>query len=439
VPTAEPPPVADDIAVLPVRRRGHGRKKKPADLPRQREEIDLTDAEKRCPCCAAPRVRIGADVSERLDYQPASLFVREIARATYVCRNCETNGNDPQIAKPALPPEPLPRSGVGAGLLAHVIVSKIVDHLPLHRQESILARHGWDVRRSTLCDYLRRCAALFTPLYRLMVERVKQSHVVHADDTPLTLLRPRRTAYAWVYLGDVANPYTVFDLTAGRSQEFPTAFFKGFAGFLQADAYAGFNPIHGSGARHVGCWMHARRGFVEAQDGEPKSLEALAFIRTLYAVEREIKDQGLTGEGVVSLRRTRAGPILDQFSDWLEEQNRVALPKSLFGQALAYARNQWPTLVRYLGDARFAIDNGPAEQAIRPLATGRVNWLHIGGDAGLSTASVLLSLCASVKRHGLNPWAYLTDALNHLAARASTADMSDLLPDVWGDRQFRRD
>lgn len=316
-------------------------------------------------------------------------------------------------------------------MLAHVIVSKFVDHLPLHRQESILARHGWDVRRSTLCDYLRRCAVLLTPLYQLMTERAKQSYSLHADDTPLTLLRPRRTAYAWVYRGDADHPYTVFDLTPGRSQEFPTRFLAGFTGFLQADAYAGFNAVHGHGERHVGCWMHARRGFVDAQDSEPRSLEALAYIRTLYAVERDLQDQDLTGDNALSLRRTRAGPILDAFAHWLDEQHRTALPKSLFGQAVAYARNQWPTLVRYRDDARLAIDNGPAEQALRPLAVGRGNWLFVGGDAGLNTAAVLLSLCASAKRHRLNPWSYLTDVLTQLAARPAGSDLIDLLPDVW--------
>jgi hypothetical protein len=176
-----------------------------------------------------------------------------------------------------------------------------------------------------------------------MVERVKRSYTLHADDTPLTLLRPRRTAYAWAYRGDADHPYTVFDLTAGRSQEFPTAFLQGFTGFLQADAYAGFNAAHGHGERHVGCWMHARRGFVDAQDSEPKAHDALAYIRTLYTVERDIKEQGLAGDNAVSLRRTRAGPILDAFAHWLEEQNRVALPKSLFGQAVAYTRNQTHT------------------------------------------------------------------------------------------------
>jgi hypothetical protein len=166
----------------------------------------------------------------------------------------------------------------------------------------------------------------------------------------------------------------------------------------------------------------------------------LAFIRTLYAVERDIKDerekpgdQFADADGA-RLRQTRAGPILAKFSEWLEEQHRSATPKSLFGQAVGYSRNQWASLVRYIDDARFAIDNGAAERAIRPLAIGRSNWLHVGGDSGLKTASVLLSVCASVTRHRLNPWSYLCNVLDQLAGRSASDDISDLLPDVWAVR-----
>src|SRR5213076_3118768 len=281
---------------------------------------------------------IGQSASERLDYQPMAIFVRELVRPTYACRSCEQRGHDPQIARAVLPPEPIPKSGVGSGLLAHVTVSKMCDHLPLHRQESILARHGWDVRRSTLCDHLEKCGQLLTPLYDLMHRRLLQSFTIHADDTPLLLLRPRRTAYAWVYLGDARNPYTLFDLTAGRSQTFPQRFLAGYPGFVHADAYDGYNAVHGN-VRHLGCWMHARRYFVEAEPSDPRAVEALAFIRTLYAVEREIKaerdkpDNTFLDADVVRVRRTRAGPILARFAEWLDEQCRVATPKSLFGQA----------------------------------------------------------------------------------------------------------
>ncbi|QDU21911.1 IS66 family transposase [Urbifossiella limnaea] len=194
-PTPVEPSTPEAVPVAPpsAKRKGHGRRRKPTDLPRRREEIDLSDAEKVCACCGTARIRIGQVVSQRLDYQPMALFVRELVRPTYACRSCESQGLDPQIARADLPPEPIPRSGIGSGLLAHVIVSKLVDHLPLHRQESILARHGWDVRRSTLCDHLRACGHLLTPLYDLMRRRLLRSFAIHADDTPLVLLRPLRT------------------------------------------------------------------------------------------------------------------------------------------------------------------------------------------------------------------------------------------------------
>ncbi len=424
-------------AEVPERKRmGHGRRGKPADLPRRPELIDLSDAEKVCGCCGTAKLRIGQTINERLDYQPMAIFVRELIRPVYACRSCELQGHDPQIAKAVLPPEPLPKSNIGAGLLAHVIVSKFCDHLPLNRQESILARHGWDVRRSTLCDQLQKCGLLLTPLYELMHRRLLRSFAMHADDTPLLLLRPRRTAFAWVYLGDSAHPYTLFDFTAGRSQNFPQTFLASYHGFIHADAYDGYNAVHRN-VRHLGCWMHARRYFVEAEPSDPRAVEALAFIRTLYAVEKELKEERarlgerFTNDDAVNRRRTRAGPILAKFADWLEEQRRSATPKSLFGQAVGYARNQWPSLVRYLQDARFALDNGAAERAIRPLAVGRANWLHVGGDRGLKTAAVLLSVCASATRHRLDPWAYLTHVLSELPTRSAEADLTDLLPDVW--------
>lgn len=444
-PEAEvPPPVEPPTPEAPptTKRKGHGRRRKPKDLPRRREEIDLSDAEKVCECCGTLKIRIGQSTSERLDYQPMSIFVRELVRPTYACRSFESQGHDPQIAKAVLPPEPIPKSGIGAGLLAHVIVSKVVDHLPLNRQESILARHGWDVCRSTLCDHLYKCGQLLTPLYDLMHRRLLQSFAIHADDSPLLLLRPRRTAYAWVYLGDPQNPYTLFDFTAGRSQTFPQAFLAGYRGFVHADAYDGYNGVHNN-LRHLGCWMHARRYFVEAEPSDPRAVEALAFIRTLYAVERDIKDERdkpgstFTDADAVRVRQTRAGPIMAQFSDWLEMHHRQATPKSLFGQAVEYSRNQWSSLIRYVHDARFTIDNGEAERAIRPLAVGRSNWLHIGGDGGLKTASVLLSVCTSATRSGLNPWSYLRDVLDQLVTRSACGDMNDLLPDVWAGRPAR--
>jgi transposase len=433
------PPTADSPAVPDAppgpatpRRRGHGRRPRPTDLPRERVEIDLTDAEKACPCCQRTRVRIGADVSERLDYRPAALFVRQIIRPTYVCRYCERAGDDPQMARSPLPPEPIPRGTAAAGLLAHVLVSKYVDHLPLYRQESILGRLGWDVTRSTLCDQVIACADALAPLYRLMCDRVRASAALHADDTPVVLLAPRRTAHAWVYVGDAANPYTVFDLSVGRSRDAPAAFLKRYQGFVHADGYAGYGPVYEGGATHVGCWAHARRYFFDARLSDPeRSHDALGRVRALYAVEREAKEKGLSDRDLAAYRRENAGPILAALAAWLAEQRTRVLPKSAIGEALTYATNQWPALGVYLTDGRLTIDNGPAEQAIRPLAVGRRNWLHLGADGGLRPTGVLLSLAASIKRHGVEPWGYLKHILNELPARRIGGDLSDLLPDVW--------
>jgi len=323
---------------------------------------------------------VALPVSERLDYRPAALFVRQVIRPTYACRYCERAGDDPQVAQPPLPPEPIPRGTAAAGLLAHVLVSKYVDHLPLYRQESILGRLGWDVTRSTLCDQVIACADVLAPLYRLMCDRVRASASLHADDTPVPLLAPRRTAHAWEYVGDAANPYTVFDLSVGRSRDAPAAFLKAYKGFVHADGYAGYGPVYAGGATHVGCWMHVRRYFFDARLTDPeRAHEALARIRALYAVERDAKERELTGAALAVYRQQHSGPVLVALADWLADQRPRVLPKSLIGEAVTYATNQWPTLGVYLTDGRLTIDNGPAEQAIRPLAVGRKNWLHPAG------------------------------------------------------------
>jgi hypothetical protein len=317
-------------------------------------------------------------------------------------------------------------------LLAHVIVSKYVDHLPLYRQESILGRLGWAVTRSTLCDQIIACAGVLEPLDRLMCDRVRRSAALHAADTSVVLLAPRRTAHAWVYVGDAANPYTVFDLSVGRSADAPAAFLKGYTGFVHADGYTGYNPVYEGGATHVGCMMHARRYFFDARLNDPeRAHEALARIRALYAVEQAAKEKGLTGAALAAYRRQHAGPVLTAFADWLAAQRRHVVPKSTIVEAVTYATNQWPTLGVYLADGRLTIDNAAAEQAIRPLAVGRRNWLHLGGDGGLRLAAVLLSIAASVKRHGINPWVYLKDILTELPARSPVTDLTDLLPDMW--------
>jgi len=436
-PPAAPPP--EPVEEVVVKKGGSSRRRKSReDLPRRHEVLDLTEAEKLCPCCGEARVRIGADVSERIDYVPSSIFVHAIERPTYICRRCEQRGEDIQAAQAPLPPTPIPRCTVAAGLLAHVIVSKWIDHLPLYRLEGILARMGWQVARSTLCDQMMACANLLTPLYELMCQRVRASYALHTDDSPVRLLNPLRTAYAWIYLGDRFNPYTVFELSPGHQQEFPQQFLGDYRGFIHADGYSGYNPLYAAGATHVGCWMHVRRYFFEAKDSDPaRAHEAIARIRLLYAVEREAKEKGLLDAELAAYRQEHAGPLLQGFADWLAKEVPRSLPKSKMGEALTYATNQWPSLIRYVADGWLAIDNSAAEQAIRPLAVGRRNWLQIAGDGGLKSAGVLLSMAATVKRHGVNAWEYLEHVLGTMAQRGANADYSDLLVDTW--QQARAD
>jgi hypothetical protein len=194
----------------------------------------------------------------------------------------------------------------------------------------------------------------------------------------------------------------------------------------------GDRASHAAGATHVGCWAHARRNFFEAKESDPvRSHEALARIRLLYAVEAEAKAQGLTGTDLAAYRQEHAGSALQSFAGWLAQEVPRVLPKSKIGEAIGYAANQWPTLVRYVEDGQLTIDNSPAEQAIRPLAVGRRNWLQIAGDGGLKSAAVMLSVAASAKRHGVNPWAYVQHILTASAARPRAADFSHLLPDAW--------
>jgi transposase len=431
-PLPAPPPNPPSEEIVVKKRRGHGRRQRPADLLRRRQVLELTEAEKSCPCCGEARVRIGSDVSERLDYQPASLFIQETERPTYICRHCERQGDNIQAAQAPLPPEPIPRSTIGAGLLAYVLVSKWIDHLPLYRLESILGRLGWEVKRSTLCDQTMACARLLQPLYQLMCNRVKTSWAIYTDDTPIPLLNPRRTGYAWVTVGDSANAYTVFDLSPGHQHEYPQKFLAGYRGFIHADGYAGYNPLYAAGATHIGCWMHVRRKFFEAKESAAAlAHEAIARIRLLYAVETAAKERHLSGGELASYRQEHAGPLLHSFEDWLAQEVPRALPKSKIGEAFIYAANQWPSLTRYVQDGRLRIDNAPAEQAIRPVAVGRRNWLHIAGDGGLISAAVLLSVAATIKRHGVNPWVYIKHILTAAAGRQPDADFSDLLPDVW--------
>ena len=450
-PAEEPQPEAKPKS----KPNGHGRRKLPADLPRECVVHELPEAEKACPCCGGRREEIGEDVSEHLDYIPAKVFVTRHIRKKYLCRACEQSAAEtgPQMVTADKPRMPIEKGLAGPGLLAHVLVSKYDDHLPLHRLERILKRHGIEIARSTMWDWVRQTTDALGPLYDLMAERVLGSKVLHTDDTPVDVQDRHRTKTRqgrfWIYLGDDEHPYDVYAYTPSRSRDGPMAFLAGWGQderrYLQADAFGGYDDIYagdaGGQVTEVACWAHARRKFKDAgKSDHARSSHALATIRVLYDIEAELKDA--TPAERAAVRAAKARPVLERFGDWLrsqqigngacqgEAQRRPVLPKSPMGEAIQYALNQWDALCVYTTDGDLSIDNNAAERGLRRVAVGRKNWLFLGGDAGGHAGAVALSLLGTCRRHNIEPLAYLRDILSRMPSHPSNR-LADLLPDRW--------
>jgi transposase len=414
------------------KRQGHGRQRLPKSLKRQRVVFDLAEHEKQCPHCRGELRRIGEEISERLEYVPASMIVIEEACQKYVCANGCT------IVTAEKPMAPIEKGLPGPGLLAHVVVSKYGDHLPLHRQEAIFRRQGVTLSRKTMCDWMRRCADLVSPLYDRMKDSVIGSKVMQTDDTPVNVLDPSlpktRTGRIWTYVGDRDHPYTVYDYTPTRSRDGPDAFMKEFRGYLQADAYSGYDELYRDRSRkitEVACWAHVRRKHFEAQSSDlMRSTVMLAYIRLLYDVEREAKVIGLTGDARKALRQTKSLPILDDIKTYLELEQPAVLPKSPEGTAISYTLSNWDALVRYCDDGDLEIDNNGAERSLRGIAVGRRNWTFLGSDNGGRTAAILTSITATCKRLSVDPFEYLRDIFRRISTHPQN-DLDDLLPDKW--------
>lgn len=412
-------------------RRRRGRRTLPQDLPRTRLVLEPEAHELVCAGCAQQKERIGEDVTEELEYEPAVLRVNEYARPKYACRQCEAG-----VVQAALPARPIEKGLPGPGLLAHVVVSKYSEHLPLYRQETIFPRSGVTLSRRTLCDWVAATAELVEPIVTYMKrESVLTSKVIHSDDTPITVqdrAHPAgsRTGYLWVYGGQQGD--LVYDFTPNRSRAGPVTFLGDYRGYLQADAYAGYDEVFASGkVIEVACWAHGRRYVFEAvKTALEAATELLALIRRLYAVERHAKEQGLTGAARRELRAERSRPILARIDETLTTEVARHLPKSPMGEAITYLRRQWRAFTRFLDDGDLAIDNNASERALRMVAIGRKNWLFAGSDAGGRRAAILYSLIATCKNIGVDPFAYLRDVI----ARVSTHPMrriDELTPRGW--------
>lgn len=429
----EPGPVSEPVEMdsgeTPVRghqrRRPTGRRPLPAHLPRHRVEIDVADADKQC-ACGHPKTRIGESVSEKLEYEPASFIVIETVRAKYACPHC----HDGVVEAPA-PPQAVEKSLASEGLLAHVVISKYVDHLPLHRLEGIFAREGIDLARSTLCGWVADVATALTPIGDQLRREVTAATYLQTDDTSVTVLDERGGSFKgrlWTYL-DPLGRQVVFDATATHERDGPARFLAEFRGALQADAYAGYDGLYQSGqVREIGCWAHARRRFVEALMTDLHAALMVARIQQLYQVERAATD--LSVEARQLLRQEQSLPLLEQIDAVRLDLARTVLPKSPLGEAVGYLTNQWTVLQRFAQDGRLAIDNNRAENQLRVVAVGRKNWLFAGSLEGARRAALLYSIVQSCKLADVPPFEYLKDVLVRLATHPQRL-IGQLTPKAW--------
>jgi transposase len=435
---------------LSPNRHRHGRGRIPETFERVDVVHDLSEAEQAALGGVENLLPIGEAVSEQYEWKPSTLFVIRHIQKKYARREqlpesgLELHEKNVLVAQK--PAQAIPGGLAGPGLLAQVIVSKYGDHLPLYRLERIFQRQGVRFSRQTTDGWVLACAELLVPLHELMKQVVLASEVIHTDDTPVKVRdahkKRKYTGRFWTYWGDERHPEIVFDYTASRQRDGPAKFLEGYRGYLQADAFGGYDGIYlESNGRilEVGCWAHARRKFFDNRRLDtPRAEIALAWIGKLYAVEKELRRRA-AGEWkslaweervgrITAVRQEQSRPLLDQFRVWLEAECPKLLPKSPIRQAMEYTLTNWTALCRYTESGILAIDNNTAENALRSICLGRRNWLFCGSDRGGRAAAIHFSLIASCARHRLDPWTYLRDVLTRLPALLPAANAEALLP-----------
>ncbi|HZL24966.1 MAG TPA: IS66 family transposase [Acidobacteriaceae bacterium] len=385
-----------------------------------------------CPDCGGKLRELGEDAAEMLEYVRVCFKVIRHVRPKLSCDRCD------RIVQAPAPSRPIDRGLAGPGLLAHVLVSKYADHLPLYRQSEIYAREGVDLDRSTLAGWVGATSDLLAPLVGAVRDHVMSAGKLHADDTPVPVLAPgngkTKTGRLWTYVrddrpsADTAAPAVWFAYSPDRKGERPKLHLKDYRGALQADAYAGFNHLYEGGTIYeVACWAHARRKFHEIHMAHPSATttEAIQRIAALYAIEAEIR--GSTAEVRKSIRQARARPLLDSLHAWLEATLAKLSRKSDTAAAIRYALSRWRALTRYADDGQLEIDNNAAERALRVVALGRKNFLFAGSDAGGERAAAIYSLLGSAKLNGLDPELYLHHVLERIADHP-ICKINDMLP-----------
>ena len=408
-----------------------GRKPLPKDLPREIIEIEPAEEERTCFICNNEKQRIGSEETEKLEYVPASFYVKKYVRYKYACKECQSN-----ISIGQLPPMAIDKGIAGEGLLAHIITCKYCDHVPLNRLEGILKRHGVDINVSTMCDWVGKSADLLEPLVRRMHEKILQSPKINTDDTPIPVKSKKRrgstyNGYLWVYIDDKHN--VVFDFTPTRSREGPLKFLGKYSGYVQADAYSGYDEFFrkNKSATEVGCNAHARRKFDYALDTDPvRAARMLVLWGRLYDIERKAKDENYSSVQLLEARQKQARPILAEIKTALDEYKNQVLPKSPIGKAVTYSLNPWDALNRYVDDPMLDIDNNLSERTLRMVVIGRKNYMFAGSEAGAWRAAIIYSLVASCKLNEIDPFRYFRDVLARVSTHPANK-IDELLPGEW--------
>jgi transposase len=403
-----------------------GRQPLPPELPRIEHRHEPSSCQ--CETCGRDLVKIGEDVSEQLDVEPARFFVHRHIRPQYACRGCET------VTAAPIPPAVIDGGMAAPGLLAWVAVSKFADHLPLYRLEQIAARQGVTLARSTLAEWLGKVGVALQPLCDRLAQLLRQRPCLHADETPVRQLDPgqgtTRQAYLWAYRSnslDEGPPIIVFDYQTGRAGAHARAFLEGWRGHLMVDDYAGYKALFSDGVTELACLAHVRRKFFDlhAANGSPVAAKALQRIGALYAIERQAVS--LMPEERLQLRRSQALPVLADLHAWLLAMQPALAPGSGTRNAIEHALKRWPALVRYADSGTFPIDNNAVENAIRPIAIGKKNWLFAGSERAGRRAAAIQTLMGTAKLNGLDPLHWLASVLERLPT-CPNSQIDSLLP-----------
>jgi transposase len=439
-PTAPEVAEAVESGQAPVAKKSRsGRKPLPQNLPRVRVEHDVVDSDKVC-ACGCQKSCIGEETSEQLDIIPAVIQVLVHARMKYACKDCESG-----VTIAALPPQPIPKSNASAGLLAHIATAKYQDGLPLYRMEAIFKRLSIHLPRNTQANWMIKGAQLLQPLYNLLNDHLLDSGYVHMDETRVQVLKEldklaQSLSYMWVRrtgdpnLGDPNQTVVLFDYHSSRSAGVVDELLGGYQGYLQTDDYVGYHKMGlREGITHLGCMAHARRKFIEAQKVAPsakgkvsKADMAVSLIKELYQIESGIKGQ--SPEQRMRVRQEQSVPQLAKLRKWLDKSLIHTPPKSKTGVALGYLHKNWSKLTAYTQDGRLNIDNNPVENAIRPFAIGRKNWMFSNSQAGAKASAMLYSIIETAKANGLEPYAYLKLLFTKLPSCETVEDVEKLLP-----------